>query len=327
MAPTILGTETPTQEFNLEDLRSAYNGARTPDVEVSEIEPDSPEPAKSQAEAGKGEITPKTGDGETEQEPEIEYSRGTQRKLAQEAARIAAADLAIRKAISERKAKEDELAKLTGASGSEPAKTPEPAKQGRPTRPVKPELATFKGTLDDLTAAEQKYEADLAKYETDLEAYFHAETEKTFEQRYTVKQQEAARRTWMEQGTAKHGADFAQHVASLETALPEPLQVAVSALPDSAAMVVHLGKNPDDLKGLLDRFQVNPYAGLAELGKLELKLSPEPKQAAEPKKVLPKPLSPVGGGASASAPVVDLEKADDKVFMGEIRKMAKAAKK
>lgn len=321
MPPTIVGTEAPVAEISLEDLRSAYKGARAPEVEAPETE-EAPE-VKPQVKADPAE----TGEQEPE-EAEIELPAGVKKRIAIETARQARAQSAIDHAVSARLAKEDELAKLTGKPGSEPAKTTETAKQGRPTRPMKPELATFTGTLDQLSAAETKYEADLAKYETDLETWFHAETEKTFEQRYSVKQQEASKRTWMEQSTAKHGAEFPDLVASMETTLPEALQVAVSALPDPAAMVVHLGKNADDLKGLLDAFKANPYLGIIELGELKLKLSPpEPKQAASIKKPLPKPLAPVGGGASASAPVVDLEKVDDKTFMSEIGKMVKSAKK
>ena len=108
---------------------------------------------------------------------------------------------------------------------------------------------------------------------------------------------------------------------------PEPLQLAISALNDWAGVTVHLGKNPEELAALVQKFQGNPYGALADLGKLEARLtsSKEPEKTEKPaEKPLPAPPAQVGGRASASAPKVDLEKADDATFMRELRRLKKA---
>ncbi len=320
----VVGTPDP----EIVDLRSMYDNSRAGDPDPKE---EAPEP-EAQAEDKTTEL--ESGTGEEQQEPEeaeVELPKGVQRRIAVETAKAARIQSEIDRAVSVRKAKEAELANLNGKPGAEPAKNTEPEKNARPARP-EPNFDDVTD-LDTLEAAKAKHRADLSKYETDLEAWFKAETEQTFDKRYSEKQAEANKRAWLVKGTQDHGADFPDLVASLETALPEPLQLAVSTMDDAAGMVAYLGRTPEALKTLVSKFEANPYAGIAELGKLELKIQSDPKQAAEegkskkPEKPLPAPLKPVGGGASASTPKVNLEDAKDEVFMAEIGRMAKAAGK
>lgn len=320
-APTI---DLASADVSMEDLRAAYDSATS----VIEVEDETPATDPAKPVVGKTTES-ESGTDDTEQnseETEVELPKGVLRRIAVETAKQARIQAEIDRHVSTTKAKEAELAKLAGKPGADPVKTPEPEKNARPVRP-EPNFDEVTD-LDSLEAAKAKHRADLAKYETDLEAWFKADTEKTFEQRYSAKEAEKSKARWMEEGTAKHGADFPSLVVALEASLPEPLQMAVSVMEDAAAMVAHLGKNPDALKSLIDKFNANPYAGIAELGKLEAKLEPDSKQADKKvtAKPLPKPLMPVGGGASASSVAVDLEKADDATVLAEIGRMAKAAR-
>lgn len=118
---------------------------------------------------------------------------------------------------------------------------------------------------------------------------------------------------------------------------PENLQIAISQLPrfspEKAAwteVVQHLGDNPDELQTLVDTFNENQVAGIAELGRIYHSLKPAaprakaapaaPAPQAQPKTPKEAPTPPVVvGGGGAPAPV-DLEKADMDTFAREVAK-------
>lgn len=332
-----------TPDPEITNLRAMYNNSRTAD----EAEPKTAAPEPQAKESTQQEATPEpkaktiepeSGTGEEKQEPEepeVELPAGVKKRIAVEAAKQARIQSEIDKAVSARKAKEKELADVTGNRGSDPAKQPQPAANARPTRPVKPDWMKYTDA-DQLAADEAKYEADLAKYETDLETYLRAENSKDFDKRYAEKEAEKAKERWMREGVEKHGADFTSHVSTLEAELPEPLQLAVSVMDESAALVAYLGKNSDERKALVAKFNDNPYAAIAELGRLELKVKPEPKGAEEtpkkPEKQLPAPLRPVGGGTNAAtvpknklASRSESQELSDKGLMSEIRRITAKA--
>lgn len=248
---------------------------------------------------------------------EEELAPGVQKKIAKEVARGLRANRAITEAISNRKAAEDKLAKLiAGKPGSEPAKITAPA--ATEAKPERPDLDTFPGTYPE-------YQAALKKFDADHESYLIAKTERTVEERLTARQREdSLKRDW-DGATEEHGAEFPEHMKTLAASSPEGLQLAISGLDNWSQVAVHLAKTPAELKALAAKWDVNPYAAVAELGKLEARLQTEskpPDPAKTPAKAAPKPLSappPKPGGNASPIVAVDLEAADQGVFNREMK--------
>jgi len=118
--------------------------------------------------------------------------------------------------------------------------------------------------------------------------------------------------------------------AVVENSTPE-FQLAVSALDNWAGVTVHLGKHPEELTAIVAKFKANPVGAIADLGKLEERLKPAPKQAEKaPEKMLPAPPRTAGGSASASTPRLNLERAEavekatDEELIAEFGRMLKA---
>ncbi len=280
-------------EPSMADLRSAVNGLETdapaPTTEVPAI------PAEESAET-KPEVEPGTAEEKQEAEDEEEeLPRGVQKrveKIARETARIQAE---IDRATSQKLAKEAELKKLN--SGSQPEPTSEKASEGEPTEPKQEDFQT----MGEYWAAERAYKAE-------YRAWLVAETRKLVVSEMTAAQAGRESKQAFEAGLKEH-PDLQQHADTVLANSPEPIQIAISALDNWAGVTVHLGKHPEELAALVQSFQVNPYAAVAQLGKLEAKLS-APKQAvaaaAGATKTLPPPPKSIGGGANASTPAVDL---------------------
>lgn len=300
-APILINDETSSA-----DLRAAMRATRSePEAQPETPEPKTEEPVETKPETESGTV-------EKKQEPEEvdeELPEGVKKRIAQEAKKQAFFQSKIDRAVSDRKAKEAEAQKLPGA---EPVQNTEQPSNGRPVRP-KPDAFTTWGEY--LTADEN--------YATEHEAWLVTETRKTVAQEFTANQErEEGRRKW--DTALKDHAELPQMAPQVIENSPEGLQVAISALDNWAGVTVHLGKNPGELAALVQQFKANPHRAVAELGKLEDRLKPAPKQAAAaPDKPLPKPLAPVGGGASASTPKVDMENAPFSAFKSEVRRALK----
>jgi hypothetical protein len=291
---------TPTPEPSLADLRSmiaapAAEAKPTPEpaeVSATEIEAD-PEPADKKQE-------PKVSDEEA-------LPEGVQKRITKEVERQSGIQRKIDEAVSARKAKESELAALTGKSGSEPAPTTAPVKDSRPTKPQE---------SDSLTWGE--YQAKLEKFDSDREAWLMKETRKTVEQEFTQRQEQAASKVRWDAAIKTHGDKFPELMATAQATAPEGLQLAISALDDWSGVAVHLAKNPAQLKELAAKFDANPYAAIATLGRIEASLNPAPKAAAEP---LPKPPVVEGGKSSATIGAFDYEAASMSQLRAHVTKL------
>lgn len=246
---------------------------------------------------------------ETKQEPAKEdepLPENVQKKIAKEAERAARAQAAIDKAVSDRKAKEDEAAKLT-KPGSEPAPNTE-VKDAKPVKPTEDKFATW-----------GEYQTALAKYETEHEAWLIAETERRTEAKFTQRQQEAKAKERWDEAVKTHGAEFPKLMDAARAIAPEGLQAAISALDNWSGVAVHLAKNEAQLKELAAEFQANPYKAIATLGRIEAGLKTAPK-AAEP---LPKPPVTEGGKSSASVGAFDFETASMGQLKSHLTKLGK----
>ncbi len=317
-------------EPSIAELRSFLSDSPAPAPKAAEpakeAEPvtEIPDPETDEA-AAPGPVdgeNAKTESGPVAEETEAieeELPENVRKRIAKEVERQSRADRAITEAISSRKAAEDKLAKLTAdKSGSEPAPTTAPA--ATPGKPVRPDLDTFAGTYAE-------YQAALNKYDADHEAWLIAKTERTVEDRLTAQRRDADLKKDWDSATEQHGADFPELMKTLAANSPEELQLAISGLDDWSAVAAHLAKSPGELKALAARFKANPYAAVADLGRLEARLQQESKSP-EPAKVLPakvaKPLPPPPakpGGAATATVGVDFEKADQSTFNREMAKL------
>ncbi len=317
-------TQAPS-EPSIADLRSMVRDSPAPakaEKPEAVIEPktETPDPnadALVAPGAADGEHT-EAESGPVVEDPEAieeELPEGVKKKIAKEVSRQARADRAVLEAISNRKAAEDKLAKLTADKpGSEPAPTTAPA--ATEAKPVRPDLDTFPGTYAE-------YQAALAKYDADREAYLIARTERTVKEQFTAQQREdSLKRDW-DGAMEDHGAEFPEHMKTLAASSPEGLQLAISGLDNWSAVAVHLAKTPDELQALAAKWETNQYAAVADLGKLEARLQtgtkpPEPAKPAKAAKPLPAPPARVGGTASPAASI-DLDKADQSIFNHEVK--------
>jgi len=280
---------------------------------------------------------PKEAAPETAREPQQEevddepLPEGVRKRIEQETKKAARIQAEIDKAVSNRKAKEAELASLKGKQGSEPEKQTAPKKDERPTPP---DLATFPGTLAEFNEAQRKYMADMEKY---LEGQTRATVQKEFDERNA---RESRERAWKESeavlvkaGTLKAG-EFAPLMDALAQELPIDLQRAVSALDDWATVAVHLAQNDDVRAELIESFKADRLRTIAKLGKLEDKLSPAAKTAKpdedEEEETLPPPARAIGGaarGAVKTKPLHEMVAKNGDVgdFLNEVGRQLKAS--
>ncbi len=318
-----LNTPAPTEPSTAQ-LRTMLGGSPAPEAPAIEAQPEptvAPDPpADALAAPGAPEGQTKEADSDpAAEEPdaiEEELPPAVKKRIAKEVQRTAQIDRQIAEAVSTRKAKEAELAKLTaGKSGSEPAPNTAPA--ANLSKPVAPDLDTFPGTYAEFVKA-------LAKYHEDRDMYVIAQTERTVKEQLGAQQREDSLRKDWEGATEEHGADFPEHMKALEAGTPEGLQLAISGLDNWSQVAIHLAKSPDEMAALSARWDANPYAAVAELGRLEARLqqgSKPPAPAIAPARVaktLPPPPAKVGGDASPVARI-DLEKADQRTFNSTIK--------
>ncbi len=315
-------------EPSMGDIRAMFSSDKT--EAPASREPEAPaEGSEPTAEEKQPEVkTESAPAGEKQQQPESieekepELDPGVQKRIAKEVAQT----LEIRKAISERKAAQAELEKLTTKSGSQPAQTSEVVAKPEPTPPDADKFETF----GELEAAKSKYQQEWREWMLDKTT---RETRQAIEREFQERQAKQGRDEFLANGVKTHGAEFKDHVAALETAMPANLQYALSSVKDVGAMVVHLAKNPSELTALTDQFKENPFAAVLELGRIEQRLNGAAKQPLEgeaegtepEKKLLPNPPRKVGGNASAHNGAVDYEKDAWSTVKGELRRLSKKA--
>jgi hypothetical protein len=301
MATTIV-PPTINDETSFADLRALIGGESTP-APVKD-----PEPKQTTSEPAAGDPPaeenhePATEPGKEKTEPkesdEEDLPEGVKKRIAKEVEKTTRAQAAIDRAVSERKAKEAEAAKLTtDGKGSEPVKTPQPSTSEKPKRPVLSEPGHENETYADFVAREAKYNDEL------LPAWIKAEAKREFEQETTEREAKKTREQRWNEAVTKHGKDFPSQVEAVRAVAPEGLQVAISALDNWSGVAAHLGKNPGKLQELATLYAQNPTRAIATLGRIEAALTTDPKPATPPakeEKPLPEPIAKVGGSASAS---------------------------
>lgn len=283
---------TPVTEPTMADLRSMRDALTDP----VEEKPEPAVKADPEPEAGKAPV-------ETKQEPteaDEPLPEGVQKRIAKEAEKAARIQSEIDRAVSNRKAKEKELADLS-VSGSAPVQKAAAEKQA-------PEFGE-KGHESETFAQYQARDREF------LKAEIAAETRKTLEQEFTDRQRKTAGeakraegvKAQIEAGTIKDAAEFTALMDKAQELAPDGLQMAISSLDNWHGVAVHLAKSPDKLTELATMFEANPYAAVAKLGRIEASLKTAPKAA---EKELPNPPAKDGGGASASGGAFDINKAN-----------------
>ncbi len=300
---------------SVSDLRSLV-ATHAPEFSSSVDGPINPKtaepPAEKPAEHKEAEPAPAHIQEPNEPVEDEPLPEAVQKRIAKEAEKQARYQAEINKAVSARKAKEDELAKLTGDTGTDPAKSSAPAT----SKPVKPDFAAY--TEEGKSYSD--FKADLDKYETAYESWLISEADKRADAKWTEKQRESeAKREWEAAEKEFPGFNAARELVAANSS--EPLQMAISQLDGWKSVVAHLGKpeNADELKTLVAQAEKAPYAAAASLGRLEDRLK-TPIPNGKPVAVLPKPPNKDGGRASADTAAVDLNKVGMDRFKSEVRR-------
>jgi len=311
-------TPTITNDSSMADIRAILGSEAAPAAEPE------PTPAASEPEAPATEENhePVTEPGETKTEPETQEKdeplpEGVQKRIAKEVEKAARAQAAIDRAVSERKAKEAELAKVkSDDKGSEPVKTPQSLAE-KPKRPTFGEAGHENETWQQYADRESAHQDALASWiKAEAKREFQEESARTTAQR-------AAQERW-DAAVKKHGKEFQTLMDSAVALAPEGLQVAISSLDNWSDVAVHLAKNPDKLKELAATFNQNQTKAIATLGRIEAAITAktESKPATQP---LPEPLLKPGGTASVSTATLQdsLEKGSMSQFKGAMQKLLK----
>lgn len=309
-------------EPSFADLRASLAG--TAPTKPVEAQPVTSEKAAEATPAA--EETLKTAPETVETKPATEEAEeplpeNVQKKIAKEDSRTVEIQRKIDQAVSARKAKEAELASVTGKSGSEPATNTEPEKNAKPKRPTLPPDIQFGaiegqtwGEFQDAKAKrERDHEAALAEYDTKRETWLVSETRKQVEEEFRSNEAKKVREARWDTAVKEHGKDFPALVDKIRETAPDGLQTAIGALRDWASVAAHLGKNPAKLKDLVAEFAENQYEAIATLGRIQAGLQSAAKPAvatvAATEKPLPDPPATPGGKASTSAAAFDYENA------------------
>lgn len=262
---------------------------------------------------------------ETQQQPESidtihekeeeKLPAGVQKRIQQEVDRT----LQIRQAISERKAAQAELDKLTPNPGSEPVKQTDVSKE-----PVEPDEADAKYSGE---GGWGRYMADLKAHRADHSKWIIAETRRTVEQEFTARhKQESAEKQIAEARSNNPELDAQRKVVGEAT--PQGLQMAISELDDWSGVVKHLATNMNETAELVELFKASPVKAIAKLARIEDRLNQAAKQPTavdvKPKtEPLPDPLVKPGGSNSNSAPAVNFETAALSTAKAEWRRLMK----
>ncbi len=274
-------TDTPANP-SFDELRKMMD---SPDAEE---EAEKPKPDAKTPDPGTGDV--KEPVAEPKPEPVDGLPKGVAKRIAEEVAKTADIERKIAEAVSNRKAKEAELAKLTTDTGSDPAKTP---KVDENARPVKPNFKTFEGTGDEFDAAIEKYDAD-------LEAWLENRTSKTVETRLQERQAQEEGARLYAQAAKEHGEKW-ETAAALMREVSQSMRDAISTSEHWSKIAVYLADNPALQSEIADQFKTNPPGSpgyikvVAQLGRLEDKITAAPVVVpAKPKQErLPAPLSDV----------------------------------
>jgi len=299
-----------------------------PAPEKTEPKPATPEKAAEPAAEETLKVEPGTTEKKQVAEEEEPLPEGVQKKIAKEAERAARAQSAIDRAVSERKAKEAEAAKLTGKPGSEPAPITAPAENAKPTRPTSPKDPDF-GTSgqtwgeyqDAIAKNKADHEAALSRYDQEVQTWMVAETRRTVEAEFRANQSKQERAQMMAEAIKEHGDGFPALVETLKANAPEGLQTAIGFLNNWSGVAAHLAKNLAQLKELAAEFDANPYQAIATLGRIQSGLkSATTRAAASP---LPDPLATPGGKGTTGAEF-DFEKSDFGAFKRHVGKLTAA---
>lgn len=262
---------------------------------------------------------------ETESEPveksevvepaEEPLPEGVQKRIAKEVRRQAEAQRQIDEAVSQRKAKESELAKLTtDAPGSQPV-TKAQASSDKPKRPAFGEVGHENETYAQYEARQNTHEENVATWAT-------AQALQKFESSQTEKAAQAKRTERWDAAVKEHGAEFPALMETVLANSSEPFQVAVSRMDGWDKLAVYLAKNEGKLKELSGEFESNPYEVIARLGRMRDSLQSATKPAIQAKP-LPEPLAKVGGNASVSGQ--DLQSTVENGSMSQLRAVIKKA--
>jgi chemotaxis protein histidine kinase CheA len=300
-----------TDSSSMDDIRNLVVDGKAPEQVAEEV-------AEPEVKAEPEVSTPEP-QAETEESDEPELPKGVQKRIEKEVERAAAVQRRIDEAVSARKAKEAELAKLTG-TGSDPVKTPQTDED---SEPVEPDFATFEGTGEEF-AAELK--AFKAKYRT----WAQTQTEKTVESKFQERQQRQAAQDRWDSAVAEYGDKLEPSVKTVAETAPEHMQVAISALDNWSKVAVHLAANPAELTALADQFKAHPpgspgfFKAVAQLGRLEAQITTNaPKADAKPAlKVVPAPLKRITADPGEGASHFDPDKAD----MSQVRSFMQKSK-
>ncbi len=313
----------------MDDVRAMLSDAAPEPVKEPEPKPEAAEveAPKVDAEAKITEPEPATGEKQQPEEDEEELPPNVKKKIAKEVEREAKASRAIAEAISKRKEAEDKLAKLTvDKPGSEPAPTTESKEaDGKPIRPKKaayPTIDSFDGTWAEREAEIAKidanYDAQLDKYHEERDAWLTARTEKSVEQKLTAQQRQTENKRLFDEAVKVH-PELPEMAKAVMAGSTDKFQLAVSELPEWAAITVYLGQHPEDLKSVTEAFEKSPVAAIAQIGALMERT----KQAAKPpvsREQAARPPAKVGLGTAPSSKK-KLEELPTEEFNDEFKKM------
>lgn len=268
-----------------------------PDAEVEQTEAKLPD-------AGTGEVKKK--EPEVKAGPEAELPKGVQKKLDQEDGKQAEYDRLIAERVAKTKAKQDELAKLTTDTGSDPVKTPKVEEKAGNPPPLPPDFLKFEGTAEEFAAALQKYHKDYPEW-------LQKQTRETVEGEFRKRQDHDAAKARWDQAAKEHGDGFSELIDKVTAVAPEAMQEAISQLDDWSKVAIHLANNPAELTALADKFKSNPIAATAQLGRIEERITAAAKVATPPPKPkaarLPAPLSAVEAPAEEGTGEFDYDAA------------------
>lgn len=251
-----------------------------------------PEPAVETATHVETESEP-VAKSEVVEPAEEPLPEGVQKRIAKEVRREAEAQRKIDEAVSNRKAKESELAKLTtDAPGSQPVTKAQASSEGKPKRPAFGETGHENETYAQYEARQNTHEENVATWAT-------TEALRKFEANQEAKTAQAKRTERWDAAVKEHGAEFPALMETVLANSSEPFQVAVSRMDGWDKLAVYLAKNEGKLKELSGEFESNPYEVVAKLGRMRDSLQSTTKPAIQAKP-LPEPLAKVGGNASVS---------------------------
>lgn len=287
------------------EQKAAWNGGKEINPESQDSAPaDKPKEAKSEE---KSESAAESGAAK-----ESTQDKGSKRKLSADE-RIQQLEATIEK-IRKESGKQAPVKKAAESATAKPVEQPKAAEP--PKKPVRPKLKDF-DTLEAYEAATDKYDEDLDKYHQDLSTF---NTNKAIAERDQRQQLEAVQREFN-----KYLAEAQERYPNLKEALPpftkeleaaHPYVQAMLNATDNVADVLMVICGDDAQKAeFLTEAKGNPAKAIkriavieaevrAELAKGKEKVEakePEKKdKPAEPVTRAPKPVSEVGGRATAT---------------------------